>query len=279
MNEVVRASRRALRRARAALDGFAADDCAFLAGAVAYQFFFAIVPLLALAIGVLGFVYGTDRASRELAGLLRQVYPIVGGEEMTIVRQLAEGRTVSLGLGLLGTLFSVTAIHGSLDAALASVLGRKGERSLVRGKLEALAFASGLLLLAILSFTISYGVQALQEPLAALGMDERPRLALELVSPLVGALPAFAFFYGIYRFVPRVAVGERAARVGALVATVLWEAAKVGFGFYTRALSAFTAYGTLAFVAGLLTWIYLTAVVILVGAEVVKSARRGSSGR
>src|SRR5579859_6577174 len=149
MNDAVRACRRALRRARAALDVFAADECAFLAGALAYGLFFAIVPLLALAIGALGFVYGTDRATSELAGLLGQIYPVVGGEEMTIVRQLAAGRAVSLGLGVLGTIFAVTAIHGSLDVTLASVLGRTPERDFVRGKLEALAFAGGLLLLGI----------------------------------------------------------------------------------------------------------------------------------
>jgi len=267
-----------LRRARAMLDPFVADQCAFLAGAVAFQLFFAIVPLLALAIGVLGFIYGPDRADRELSGVLGQIYPVLSSEELAIVRQLGEGRAVALGLGFLGTLVMVTAVHGSLDAALASVLGRKGERDFVRGKLEALAFAGGLLVLAIASFTVSFGVQALQGPLAAIGVDDQLRIALQVLSPLVGAVPAFAFFYLTYRVVPRVPVGGRAARVGALVATVLWEGAKLLFGFFTRVLGVFAAYGTLAFVAGLLTWIYLTAVIILIGAEAVKMAR-GSGSR
>lgn len=262
---------------RAMLEAFAADQCAFLAGAVAYQLFFAIVPLLALAIGVLGFVYGSDRAISELSVVLRLVYPVLGSEELVVVRQLSEGRGVALGLGLLGTLVSVTAIHGSLDAALASVLGTKGGRRFVRGKLEALAFAGGLLLLAIASLVISYGVQALHGPLAALGVDEQARIALQLLSPFIGAVPGFAFFYLTYRVVPRVAVGPRAARIGALVATVLWEGAKLLFGLYTRLLDAFAAYGSLAFVAGLLTWIYLTALIVLIGAEAVKLARTSTS--
>lgn len=264
---------RAPRRVRETLDVFVADQCAFLAGAVAYQLFFAIVPIAALAIGVLGFVYGSDRAVRELSVALRLIYPVPGSDELVIVRQLSEGRALALGLGLLGTLVSVTAIHGSLDAALASVLGSAGGRHFVRGKLEALAFAGGLLLLAIASVVISYGVQALHAPLVAYGVDDQLQLALQLISPLVGAVPAFAFFYLTYRVVPRVAVGPRAARIGALVATVLWEAAKVLFGLYTRVVGAFDAFGSLAFVAGLLTWIYLTALIILVGAEVVKVAR------
>ena len=139
-----------------------------------------------------------------------------------------------------------------------------------------LAFVGVLLLLAFASFAVSFGVQAMQGPLAYFGVDEVARLVLQLISPALGAVPAFVFFYLTYRAVPRVAVGPHAARVGALVATGLWEVAKLLFGVYTRALSAFAAYGSLAFLAGLLTWIYLTALIILIGAEVVKYVREST---
>lgn len=262
-----------LTRIRTLAESFGEDQCGFLAGGVAYQLFFALVPLVALAIGILGFAYGTERAVVEFSKLLVLLYPSATGDETRIIRELAEGRALSLGVGLVGTILSITAIHGALDASLAGVLGTAHARSFVRGKLEALAFVGGLLLLAILSFVITYGVQALQEPLAALGLEEGGRIALLVLSPLVGAIPAFAFFYVVYRAVPRVPVSADAARNGALVATLLWEMAKVAFGVYTRALGAFNAYGALALTAGLLTWIYITAVIVLVGAEVVKSVR------
>jgi len=54
---------------------------------------------------------------------------------------------------------------------------------------------------------------------------------------------------------------------------VLWELAKIAFGFFTRAVGIFSAYGPIAFAAGLLTWIYVTAVIILIGAEVIKVSK------
>jgi len=54
---------------------------------------------------------------------------------------------------------------------------------------------------------------------------------------------------------------------------VLWELAKIAFGFFTRSLGIFSAYGPIAFAAGLLTWIYVTAAIILLGAEVIKLRR------
>jgi len=66
-------------------------------------------------------------------------------------------------------------------------------------------------------------------------------------------------------------VPHTAARRAALVSAVLWEVAKIAFGSLTRGLGIFEAYGALAFAAGLLTWIYVTAAIILIGTEVVKT--------
>ena len=48
-------------------------------------------------------------------------------------------------------------------------------------------------------------------------------------------------------------------------------AGKLAFAVLTRALGTFAAYGALAFAAGLLTWIYVTAAIILIGAEFIKT--------
>lgn len=236
---------------------------------MAYQLFFAILPLLALVIGALGFVFGSARAEQELAAVMRQIYPAITGQETQLVRQLVDGRAVSFGVGLVGTLLSATAILGSLDTAISHILGQDGKRRFVRDRLNGLGFISLLLALAIISFALSYGVQA-----AAGGLAGVPglRLLLEISGPLVGLGVGYAFFYLVYRLAPRRAVRRRGARQGALVSAVLWELAKVAFAFLTRALGTFQAYGTLAFAFGLLTWIYLTAVIILIGAEVIKTA-------
>ena len=94
-----------------------------------------------------------------------------------------------------------------------------------------------------------------------------------LVAGLVGLVAGYVLFYCIYRFVPRSRVRPRTARVAALVSAVLWEVAKIAFGFFTRSLGIFSAYGPIAFAAGLLTWIYVTAAIILLGAEVIKLRR------
>ena len=215
-------------------------------------------------------MYGPDRAERELSEIVRSLLPAATGQETRIISQLVQGRAISLGFGLVGTLFSVTAILGSIDTALSHVLGREGKRPFLRDRLNGLAFVVLVIVLAVGSFAVSFGVQAAGSALGSSGL-RGIRALLELLSPLVGVLVGYWFFYLVFRLAPRRPVPRPSARRAALVSAVLWEIAKVAFGFLTRTLEIFQAYGALAFAAGLLTWIYVTAAIILIGAEVVKT--------
>ena len=253
---------------------FLADECLFLAGGVAYQLFFSFIPLLALIVGVLGFLDGPDRAQRELVQLFRDIYPSASNQEVRIARELVEGRALSLGVGLVGTVLGASAIYSSIDAALAMVLGGGRKRSLIRDNASALGFVAAIAALAVVSFVLSYGAQAAQEALAAAGLGRLARLLIAVGSPVLGLGTGVVFFYAIYRYVPRAPDARNPARVAALVAAVLWEIAKVAFGFFTRGLGVFSAYGPIAFTAGLLTWVYLTAIIILIGTELMKTITR-----
>ncbi len=229
--------------------------------------------MLALLVGVLAFIYGPDRAQRELVQLIRDIYPSATAQETRIARDLVDGRALSLTFGVIGTLLATRAIHGSLDSALELVFGGKGRRGFVRGQVEAFGFVAGLALLAVVSFAVSYGAVAAQDALTAAGLEGPLRLLLEFVSPLLGLAAGYVLFYAIYRVIPRSPMPPGSARMAALVSAVLWELAKIAFGFFTRALGIFSAYGPIAFAAGLLTWIYVTAVIILIGAEVIKVSK------
>src|SRR2546427_1908863 len=174
------------RRSWRVAKAFGTDDCAFLAGAIAYQVFFALVPLLALLVGILGFVYGSDRAQRELVELIREIYPSASAQETRIARELVDGRAFSLGLGLVGTLFSVIAIQSALDSALAAVLGGGSGPALTPSRAAAGRFIPARSRLPGGSFAVSYGAQLLSGALAAAGVRGHGRLAPPVRLPLLG---------------------------------------------------------------------------------------------
>ena len=248
---------------------FGEDECGFLAGAVAYQLFFALLPLLFLLVGVLGFFLTEEQVRGEVTRFVRDILPLAG--ERRVIDELAAGRTLSLGIGLIGTLWSVTAIHDALGRALGVVFGCEPARPFVRDKFAAVGFAALLLLLGLLSFAFSFVVQALSDLLVTAGLGEAQRVALGLASPTFGLLAGIALFALIYRAVPRRRLRQTNILLGAVVAAVLWEVAKSAFALYARNLGVFRAYGALALAAGLLTWIYLSAIILLFGAEIIKA--------
>lgn len=256
------------RLARRVAATFRDDECPFLAAAVAYQIFFSLLPLLLLVVGVLGLFLTSQQLRQEVVTLLRDVYP--GLADRRLVDELVESRALTLGLGLVGTLWSVTAIYATLDRALFGVLGGD-RRSFIRSRLQGLLLALLLLTLAVLSFAFSFAVQALAGWLRDAGVPQAPRTFVEILGPLTGFVAGFVLFDVLFLIVPRKRFPRSARVAGAFTAAALWEAAKVGFAILTRELHAFSAYGALALAAGLLTWIYLTALIFLLGAELMKA--------
>jgi membrane protein len=232
--------------------------------------FFSLIPLVALIVGVVAFVYGPDRAQTELVQVLRSVYPSATAQELRVARELVEGRAVSLSFGVIGTVLSAGAVYGALDTAVALILGGGRKRSFLRGHASAFASVAAVATVAVASFALSYGAQAAQDALTAAGLSRLALVIIAVGSPALGLALGVLFFYAIYSSIPRRRVPARTAATAALVSAVLWEIAKVAFGFFTRALGIFAAYGPIAFAAGLLTWVYLTAVIILLGAELIK---------
>lgn len=229
--------------------------------------------MLALVVGVLGYIYGTERAQQQFVQLVSSVFPLAGAQETRIARELVSGRALSLGVGLVGTLLGASAIFGAVETAIGRIIPG-ARRSFVRGRIEGLVFIAGLILLAIASFALSYGAQAAEGALRGVITARASRFVIAVLSQGLGLAAGAVFFYAVFRYVPRQAFPPRLARSAALVSAVLWELAKVGFALYTRALGAFAAYGPIAFAAGLMTWIYLTAVIILLGAETMKVRAR-----
>ena len=203
--------------------------------------------------------------------ILRDAYPSATAQETRIARELVQGRALSLSIGVVGTVFSTMAIYGALDRAFAALFGREGRRTFVRGYLAAAGFVAALAILAIVSFGLSFGTAALSDALVGAGFGGLVGFGVRVLSPLAGLVAGFILFFVVYRAVPRRRPPRRAAAEAAVVSAVLWEVAKLAFGYFTRALALFAAYGPLALAAGLLTWIYVTALIILFGAEVMKT--------
>jgi len=89
----------------------------------------------------------------------------------------------------------------------------------------------------------------------------------QVVFAFVSFLLTVALFIVVYRFMPRAAVTVRDALPGALMAGVLWEVAKYGFAWSLNYFHYDQIYGSVAAVVAVLTWSYVSSLILLFGAQ------------
>ena len=86
---------------------------------------------------------------------------------------------------------------------------------------------------------------------------------------VISLVTIFFLFVVLYITVPRKKLGKKAVFLSAFWSAILWEAAKQAFGYYIYNFANFgKIYGTYALVVVIAFWIYYSAIVFIIGAEI-----------
>ena len=247
------------------------DNISLAAAGVAFYGLLALVPLLGaivLTYGLAADPQSVFKTMRSLTAVLPvDVARLIGDQLMSIVQTSGSKK----GMGLLIAL--AVALWGARNAATSVILAInmayevEETRTTVRINLLALALTAGGVAMAVLALFAIAALGYLQNLL--------PHLAAALVaagkwlSYLALLLAAAAGAATLYRFAP----SHHEARwqwitPGSILSSLLWLALTFAFGFYVAHFGNYDrTYGTLATVVVLVTWMYLSAYVFLLGAE------------
>jgi membrane protein len=255
--------------------------CSMIAQAIAFNLFLAFFPTLLIAVGLATSPLGGRTALFDLISDMTSLLPPGSQQivsEFLVKRGPDAWKWALVGLG--GTLLAGTQVMKLLMEGVHTIYGDRERPGFFARQLRALA----LLILTIAPLLVA----------AILGVFGRPFrrwLGSELgQGPVVQAWWAI-FFHGIAILLAMIAVTiiYRWARPrqqsltsvlpGALMATLLWWVADLGFGFYVRKMPYGIIYGGLAAVIGLLIWMELSTVIIFLGAawnaELAESRKSG----
>ncbi|MEY9161429.1 YihY/virulence factor BrkB family protein [Bradyrhizobium japonicum] len=241
-----------------------------LAAGMTYFSILAIFPALAALVSIYGIFSDPGSIAKhldELGGFVPGGAIDVAREQLTRVATKGDrtlGFTFAIGLAI--SLWSANAAMKSLFDTLNIVYGEQEKRGFLKLNAISLAFtlaAIGFILLALAA------VVAVPVVLQHLWLSH----AIELLIR-IAVWPAlfFAVALGlacIYRFGPsREAPRWRWITWGSTVATVLWLAASALFSWYAANFGTFNqTYGSLGAVIGFMTWLWISAIVILLGGE------------
>ncbi len=255
------------------------DDAFFLAGGIAWGVLFALVPLLALGIGLTGFVLSArfDDPTQAVVALFAGAMPQTGAAASfaDLMRNLvSEVMANRAGLTLVGALVFIwlaTRLSGSLRSALFRVFDVGVRRGIVHGKLfDVLAVVTGVLLV-----TLNLGITIVSTAAMTFGVEivgwggDTVTVAQRVMGGLIAFGSIWTLFLLAYRYLPARRTPWRTTVVAATFAALAHELLKLAFSTYVTEVANYTStLGNLATAAILLLWIYYGALVFIVGGEV-----------
>jgi membrane protein len=244
---------------------FFADRGTHLAAMIAYFALLSFVPLLFLAVSLLGLTGRADESS-YLVTELKRVFP--GTSISTIVHAVREIQKNAAALGIFGgaaLLWTSLSLFSALESAFNIVYGRPN-RSFLHGKaLAVLLMLASLvtLLLGLLMGSIGFDVLKRYAP----GFIGNGYVAYTL-SVAASLVAVFIFLVAVYYLLTNVKLTFREVLPGAVFASVALEATFQVLPLYLRVSGNVVAIKVFAGPALLLIWLYVMANVIVFGAEV-----------
>lgn len=254
---------------RATADGFSSARGLSVAGGVGFFALLALFPALTTLVAV----YGLFSDPLTITGHLNMLARFLPGDVVEIIRTQLERltstpqSTLSVA-GIAAALVALYSATGGIKALIESLnlaWGRSETRGVIRLNLIALTLTLGAIALVIAIMTAT----VILPP--AMQLLHVPPPMQQLVSlarwPAMFAVLTLAIAL-LYRWAPA-APPARGFRVmpGALFAAILLVAASVGFSWYVANLASYSeTYGSLGAVVVLLMWLWIGAIVVILGA-------------
>ncbi|MHB8418576.1 MAG: YihY/virulence factor BrkB family protein [Myxococcales bacterium] len=242
-----------------------------LATQLAYNFLFALFPFLICLVALASFlpIHGLiHRLLEGIRGFLPQSSYDLVAHQLTSAFAHRHGGLLTAGLAL--AIWSASSGITALISGLNEAFGVDETRSFwrVRGLAIALTVAGSLAVLVIVSVLVLGG--HLGHWLAsAIGAPALQSVIWSVVRWPLTAFLVMAALASVYSVCPNVKRRFRLLTPGTFSGTLLWLVSAVGFSFYVNHFGSYNAmYGSLATVIVLLTWFYVSGLVLILGGQI-----------
>jgi membrane protein len=259
--------KRVLRRTAREL---ATDRISLVAAGCAFYATLALFPAISMLISIYGLVFDPSTVGPQLA-VLRDLLPpsayqLIADRVQVLVSKPPGTLTFSLALSIVIALWSASTGTKSILGALNLAYEERETRSFLRFQLTALGMTLGGILAAVTGLA---GLLLVPAAVALLHISAYGALIARVVSFMLLLVFVLLSLSLLYRFGPsRRSAGWHWVTPGSLFATLLWLFASALFSFYVQHLASYDAtYGPLGAVVGVMMWFYVSALVVMIGAE------------
>ena len=245
-----------------------------LAAALSYYTLFSLAPLLLIAIGVAGLVFGREAAQNQIVETLQGM---IGQDSAKAVQEMIQASSEKPKTGLLSTvvgfvalLFGAGGVVGQLQTSLNrmwEVTPRPGQGiwGFLRQRFFSFAMVLAIGFLLLVSLVVTAVLSSFTSMLSSFLGDAT------FVAHAIDILVSFGFvtllFALIYKYVPDVEIQWRDVWVGAALTSILFTIGKYLIGLYIGTSGVGSTFGAAGSLITILVWVYYSSLIFFLGAE------------
>jgi membrane protein len=258
-----------------AVKNFSTDRATVEAAALSYYTVFSLAPLLLIVIGIAGFIFGRDAVAKSL---VEQAQGLVGEQGAQLIETVLQNATkpangaIAAVVGVVTLILGASGVFGQLKDSLNKIWqvepqpGR-GLWTMLRTRI--LSFAMVLVIAFLL--LVSLVVSAILAAVGAWAGKHVPWAPLFHALDLAVSLGVIGILFAIiFKYLPDARIGWREVGIGALTTAALFTVGKFLIGLYLGKSSVASVYGAAGSVIIILLWVYYSALIFLVGAELTR---------
>ncbi len=246
------------------------DHVSIVSAGVAFFGLLAVFPAIAALISIAGLILDPAAIEQQLASvasvLPQNAAEIIEGQAQKVASGAGAGIGFAAAGGIIISLYSASKGMKSLMEGMNIAYDEQEDRGFIALNVTALALTLFLILGVLIAFAATLAAPAL---LGSMGLSQGLQAVVTYGRwPILAILTMFGLAV-VYRYGPsREEPQWRWVSVGAVVATIVWLIGSIAFSIYVRNFGSYNeSYGALGGIIILLTWLWLSAFIVLLGAE------------
>ena len=251
--------------------GFDEQHGAEAAASISYYSLFSMFPLLLFLVSILGFFINKIGAPIEIAELITQAIPISRDLVYNNLIQILNARSLGGIIGIIGLMWAASSVFITVSRNINRAWSDASVRNVIQNRL--VAFTMIVILLVLTGGWIASTILFSLVPKIVIPffgeIDIFQTQTWNYLSNLIPLSLAFLILLGLYFWIPNTQVKWKEAFWGALIASIALNlATRVFTWLMSSGFATFDIlYGSLGTALALLTWVYISALIVLIGAH------------
>jgi membrane protein len=250
------------------------DQAPTLGAALAYYTVFSLAPLLIIAIGIAGLVFGPEAAQGQIFDQLRGLLGEASAKSMQDMVENANAKPATgifaTVIGVVTLLFGASGVFGQLQTSLNTIWGvqpkpGRGILGIIQDRILSFGFILVVGFLLLVSLLLTAAIALVGEWFGGIGpgMETFAQILNFVIS--LGLITVL--FAMIFKFLPDAKIAWHDVWIGAFITAALFTVGKFALGLYLGKSGVGSTYGAAGSLIVLLLWVYYSSQILFFGAE------------